>query len=1470
MIDALVDVCAEVVPQLDGKPAAALCLELARLCEEQLAEPDAAIEWLTRARSLDHDAPVLEGLARLYDRLQRWAPLADVVEEQAAHTEDPALRLALLMRLGNLCGERLADPGHATIAYQLALKADPSCLEAASALEQLQGEAGQFQQQLATLDHIRERTRGVHREQVTLRMAEVARDGTHDPARAIELCRALLHDNHRSDPGFELLASLLRASQRNEELKTLFEARIAWTFDPRALAALHEQLGLLMRDALHDLPGAVAHLESAVSREPKRESALEALWQAREQLGGPAECVSVLQRLAPLREGAAAKVAWLRLAELLVQTGGLGSEALDAGTRALGIGPHEAADLQRLLALFQGLAAHEEATTVLQLQADAAAVQGHAADAVQCLFSAVALREKQARSAEVAALLEKIIALAPDQQRAYRELAAVCVRLEDWPGYAACLERWLPHLSSPAERLRVSLDLAGAQEQQLGDPLAAFATLRGAFRLAPADDALLEGLERLARVTGSSEALVGVLGEISEGLGNTPLAARRLLALARIADEDLDDVARATGAVERVIELQPRELAAFERLANLHARRGLFPGQVEALERKREALSRAEDRKTLDLEIARVREELIGDSEGAAAALTRALQTEPDLQTAVALVGVRRRAGRWAEAARALQLARDLAPNLPEKVQFQLEAAVLEERELDDDRAAIDTYRKALDMDPRCRAALDALGRLYRSGEGPLDANRARELLRIHQRQLDLAADDGERVALWVKCAALREDPLADPSGADACFESILSLDPRNRHALESLIRIRRTQRRWPELINALERLAKAATTRAERAAAHAQVGEVLRDGMSDPDRAIASYHQALEMEPSDRSVVHALGALYASRTQWPRALEMLQREAVLLGGKPEAAELHRQAGDIHLERLNDPSGAKACYRQALQVDSGHLAAIRALQRLYAREHDWRAYESMLVAEAEHLSVASEKRDAYLRVARHVAEKRHDVPGAKQWYEAALRADSECTEAAAPLAAQAVEGEDWTRAEDLILLIARKAEARASTDPRAAPEAARELFRLGDVYARRAKETEALDALQRAVRLDPNHQAAQERLAALYVDLDRKQEAVAVYEDLLTRFAKQLSLSSATATRCRVAELLSEMGQAAPARAHFERVLSQVPGSERALRGLTRLADQAGDSRSAASFRQKWLKVLSGEARFQVAVELARLAGETLGDHGLQVEACREALKVKPDALPVMESLAQAYGKVGQHDRSAQTLRMILDHPELNRDLDRRKRAYFELGNTVGTHLRDVEGAAAAFEAALDLDYRFVEPFRALEALLASAKRWRALDEAYGRMLERVPDSGDGKAIRTSLWKARGDVRAHALNDPGEALQAYRTAAEGRPDDAAMQEALGDYAARRPGEEQTALTAFRRALGGTSDLPKVCSAIAELSGKLHDYDTAYLATHALVEVLRGGSESERATLQLLVPHADAVQRASRSLTDRLW
>jgi len=35
------------------------------------------------------------------------------------------LRHSLLMRLGKLCEERLADEGHATIAYQLALKADP-------------------------------------------------------------------------------------------------------------------------------------------------------------------------------------------------------------------------------------------------------------------------------------------------------------------------------------------------------------------------------------------------------------------------------------------------------------------------------------------------------------------------------------------------------------------------------------------------------------------------------------------------------------------------------------------------------------------------------------------------------------------------------------------------------------------------------------------------------------------------------------------------------------------------------------------------------------------------------------------------------------------------------------------------------------------------------------------------------------------------------------------------------------------------------------------------------------------------------------------------------------------------------------------------------------------------------------------------------------------------------------------------
>ena len=79
----------------------------------------------------------------------------------------------------------------------------------------------------------------------------------------------------------------------------------------------------------------------------------------------------------------------------------------------------------------------------------------------------------------------------------------------------------------------------------------------------------------------------------------------------------------------------------------------------------------------------------------------------------------------------------------------------------------------------------------------------------------------------------------------------------------------------------------------------------------------------------------------------------------------------------------------------------------------------------------------------------------------------------------------------------------------------------------------------------------------------------------------------------------------------------------------------------------------------------------------------------------------------------------------------LLQDATRAKRVWFALGELNRDELNDLDKATLCFNNALDLDWRFIEAFSAIEAMLGAGKRWQQLDENYKRMIARVPKAED-------------------------------------------------------------------------------------------------------------------------------------------
>ena len=1460
----------EELPRIaEAKDAADICLRLAVLFDEKLAHFDRAALYYEKARELDPELAtgVLPSLDRLYTQLAKPQELAVILEQLAEQAREPQEKIAFLFRLGQIEQEQLSSAERATKTYGRILELDKAYLPAARQLEQLYEAAGNIDKLYAVLRLQRENASGPERERILSKMAQVSAEGLSDVGQSIDLYRELLAKNPRNDAAYASLEELLERAERFDELKDLLAARVRQSIEPRELARANDKLGRILHRRLGQAEESIPYFKAALDRDPRHKPALESLRDVYEELGRKDELVAVLRRLLPLQEDSeGAKAVRLRLAEILGEMGRR-EEALDAARRALEIEPHRIPELNRMHQVFGSLKAYADSVHALELRSEAQLLAEDREQAIATLFEISELWKGPARKPESAGVsLLKILELDPANRTAYERARDLFSELSDWRAYAELIDRYLPQVVTDEEKITLLQLLAKTREQKLGQKDAAFLAICRALQLNPADDSLREEVERLADATGSHEELAAVYEQVADELPHGPLAERIYLALAKLQDQKVDDAAGAEASLRKILDFDPTNAPALEMLAQMFSRRGRDQDYIAALEQKVEATGSIEERRRLLHEIARVYEERVSNPGEAAGALIRALDLEPDAQTFGLLIGFFKRQRAWVDVAHTLLRSRDLAATPEDRARVQVEVGQVYECELEQDEQAAAAYQDALELDPTNREALEALERLY------IKLDRPSELLSIYDRQLELSSDYRERVKVLFKSAAIWEDKFQNPANADACIEGVLAIDSQNLQAIKSLERLRRAQGRWEELVSILDRHIQLCTSPEEQSDLAVSIGEVYHQQLKQVDRAAKSYDRALELNPQNLHAMHALGTLYERSGNWPFSLEMLQREAQVIGPSPEAADLHHRMGKINEDMLQDVQTAKACYLEALRILPSYLPSIGALRGIYQTEGDWASFEKALVDEAEFTEDPEAKSRALTEVADYFADQKEDLESAAHWYEEALRLVPDSFEAARRLGDIYVARESWEKGQRMLeIVIAGMTEKlSAAQDDALAKELCRQLYRLGYVTEKLGDKQKALDAYERAYRLDATYLPALEGLGNLLVQANRLEEALKVYQTILIHHREDLTDLEIVEIYWQLGDIHSLLQQHDRAQNHFEKALSIDPGHEPSLRALMKLAEDAERFDKAAEYRQSLIRVLEGEAKFEICIGLGQMAREKLSDAYMAIDAYLGAHKIRPESLEVMDALYVLYRETRQGQKAAEILERMLAQPELKQDPERAKRVYFALGEITRDELSEVERSVAAFNCALDLDHRFVEAFSAIESLLSAQKQWKLLEENYVRMIQRLPKTDETHVVRMALWRALGDLYLRVIKNADSALMAYQVAAAGLPDDAAVQEAYAELAAQKPGLEDKAVGAYRRALPNSSRPAKVCSALAELGARTKDYDLAYLAAQSVQGFFGEVGTGEREILTKLTPYAKKREIAQHPLNDRLW
>ncbi|RMG14254.1 MAG: tetratricopeptide repeat protein, partial [Deltaproteobacteria bacterium] len=1462
---------------------AQMSLVVARAYEERLDEPDAALPYYERVHQREPDnLAAVQALDRLYRRKERWVELAEALEKEAALTKDPKERVAVLFRLGQLATEKLDAPDRAAGVYEQVLELEPEHLPSIRALEHLYAEAEKWE---LLAENLRRQIALVgdeaSRERLEGRLATVLGDHLGQSEEAIELWKAILARNPRSEAALNGLERLYERIEAWEALATLLRDRLGRTVDPREITRLNDRLGWVMGTKLGQAEDAIASFRAVLERDPRNVRALQALRDIYRAQEAWEDLYGILRRLVPLQTDAEGVKA-LRLE--LVQVAGAAlrnpTEAAEHARRYREVEPIDEGDLERLEAVLEELQLPAERVAAMEQRAalmarrlrDLGAQEGTQeaspaeeirtlrADLVALLFAIAEIHDESLQRPEGAiAALEQVLSLEPGNREAYRGLRRLYEGAERWRDLVGLLERFLPQVEDPEERNDLQMEIAGLHEVRLGQKEMAFLTLSRAFGERPEDTRLERELLRLAEETEAWDELAVIFEEVAEGLGPGPRKEALYLELARIQDLRLDDVEEAEAAIRAVLAFDPGNARALEALSGLFGRRGQARDLVVALEQKLDVTGDPEEQKQILASIAEVYEQQLDDVEEAIATWHRILhQDGGDARAIENLARIYEARGQWPELIETLKRAVDSADTPTARAELMHRIGLLYEERLEDDEKAVDAYRLAAEFDGTHAASLEALERIFTRRE------QWSELLRVYESEVEVADEAEEQVRLLLRIAALHEEKFDDADAAIAAFDRVLGVDSDNLSAVKGLVRLLRRTQQWERLVEMLEKQIGLTDDIEEAVRLHVELGGVWYEQLAKVDKAEAVFNHALEIDPESRIALRSLGQLYERSGNWNLALEMMAREARLAGMSDDAVELHYRMGRIHEDMLLDSSAARRAYEQALEIEPGYLPALQALKNLAELDRDWETYVDTLVQEAKHTEDLAKKTELLHQVGVFYRDRLEDPDAALRYFEEALQKTEDHLPSAEDASAIYVEREAWERAEELLRIVCRKHEA-AGLEPKAL---GRYWYKLGYVRSKLARTEEAVEAFRRAFDCDATWLPTLEGLGAALVETQRWEEALKIYQTILIHHREAVTDLEVVEYYWQLGEINRHLGHNDRAIKNFEKALEIDPKHERALAGIIRLLEEEDEWDEAIEYRSRLLEELEDEQRYEMYLAIGRTAKEKLGDPYQAIDAYLGAHRLQPEQVAPLESLLVLYRETRQSSRAVEVLEKLVAHPEIREDKRRLRRYYFELAEIHRRDLKDRERALEYYEKTLDVDWAHAQAFAAIEEILTAERRWPDLEQAYARMIQRIPKTPKTHAVRMGLWKTIGELYRKVLRNLDGAIAAYKVVTRGNSEDVEAIETYAQLLAAKPGAEAEAVEAFHRALEVTTEPVRVARALLRLYSAQQNYDKSYCVAAVITHLIGDPNEDEKKLYERLRPYAR--RDASHTLTDRLW
>jgi tetratricopeptide (TPR) repeat protein len=1453
MSEELVEVLEAGLPNIpDSELSLAVERRIAQLLEVKIGDRDrAAVAWQRVLDDRPMDPEALEAMDRLNTALGRWAALADVIEKRIELIEgNDEDKHEMYVRLGAIWDERLGEKEEATNAYRKARALDPRDKETLLALSRLIDPNESPEELFAVLEALSEQAKGnMELLRYLPRMASLAAM-LQKRSEAIDLWKRV----HSIDPNHaeatKGLEALYEHEGRWEELAKHLERQLGLARDEKEMIRIQRRIGLIKGTRLGSVDEAVRSWSEILKRNPNDVEALQALRQTYREAGRFEELVATLRKLIPLQVDAdGVKQIRFELAEVFLSKLNQRDEAIESAKRVLDVEPHTEPELMRLEEIFVATGAYGEAVKVMNARVELA---DRASEKIDILFDVATTYESRiGRRAGAAAAYEKILQLAPTSVKAYDALAAIYEANGDYRKLVELYNRRLDTTEEAAERKKILWRIIDIQEKWLGQPELAFTAACRAFAEEGADETAQGYAERLAEETDNW----GILAEVFEEQIDQVGAARGIDLRRRLGEiylTKIADPARAEHQLDLVLSSRPEDEAARKLLIGIFESQGRWKDLIGQIHDQVEIAPDVEHKKALFRRMSNIEETRLQDVEAAISSTKRILDLDSEDKNALdELTRIFRTSEKWHPLLSALGRKLELATDKAERVEIRFEIAGVWETGIGDVEHAIESYRDVLAVDENHLPSLRALERLFTSAE------RWIELVDVFERQVALADDEKQAIALLTRIAGIWEEEFRDLEGASATLIRILEIDPEHLQTVKSLERVWRQANDWERLLEAYSRHVELTDEPRESVELYVAIGEIQLRELGRIPEAEEAYKKALGLDQNSLEAIHALGQLYERTGNWYSALDMLQKEANLGGNTPEAVETLFRMGKINEDMLMDKEAAKTAYQRALNLDPSFAPAMRSLRHVYFDEGNFSEVIQLQAQEAEYSENKNEAAQLLQQAAETAIDELDDVGQALKLYEKSLEAVPDHVPSLRALGDLYFAEESWEKAEKLLEKLVEKLDRHDDLQ-----ELCRQQYRLAYIAEKLDDDHRALKRYLASYELDSTYLPTLEGLAAALLRAERWEDAQRIFQTILIHHKGSLTDAEVVDLHYQLGELAAKLEQWDRAKKSFDKALDLDQEHAQTLRAYAKLAETMEEWEEAYDLRERLIQHIDPDEKFEELVNQAKLCRDKIQEPYRAIDAFSEARRLKPKDPEVLRALVKLFEETSQAQR---TIDALLDLSDVVSDPKDRRDIYFGLAKIYADEQKNVSKAVETLNKALDLDPTFIKAFEKIEQLLSQTKQWPLLEENYHRMIKRMPK--EQKQARIVLWKSLGDLYQKVLkNDEGTKV-ALEVVLGLDPDSQEVMVRLAEIYARSRDTAPKAVSIYHKVFPVADDPAPPAHRLFELYTALGSLDRGFCALSSLL-LMRGASQDEQKAYNLLLKKAP--QSAKRSLTDNLW